>query len=131
MTDPLQILRDARTIAVVGASPDPDTASNGVMRYLMAQGYACIPVRPDGAAVLGVASVPTLHDVDAPIDLVDIFRRPEHCAAHAREAVDVGVKAIWLQLGIVSREARAIAEAAGIPYVENACTAVVHAKGGH
>jgi predicted CoA-binding protein len=130
MTDPLQLLEDARTIAVVGASPDPRKESNGVMHYLMAQGYRCIPVRPDGAAVLGVASVPSLLDVGEQVDLVDVFRRPEHCAGHAREAVEIGAKGIWLQLGIVSREARAIAGAAGVPYVENACTAVVHARGG-
>ena len=131
MTDPLQMLLDARTIAVVGASPDPSKESHGVMRYLMAQGYRCIPVRPDGAEVLGVRSVASLAEIEEPVDLVDVFRRPEHCAAHAREAVEIGAKGLWLQLGIVSREARAIAEAAGMPYVENACTAVVHAKSGH
>jgi len=70
-----------------------------------------------------------LLEVDERIDLVDVFRRPEFCVAHAREAVDAGAKALWLQLGIVSADARAIAEAAGIDYVENACTAVVHARG--
>jgi hypothetical protein len=129
VTDPWQVLRDAKTIAVVGASPSPQRESNGVMRYLLAQGYDCIPVRPDCDEVLGIACVPTLLDVDRPIDLVDVFRRPEFCAAHAREAVEAGAKALWLQLGIVSTEARAIAEHAGIDYVENACTAVVHARG--
>ena len=129
MTDAVELLRNARTIAVVGASPDPAKESHGVMHYLMQHGYRCIPVRPDGAEVLGVPSAATLHEIDEPIDLVDIFRRPEYCAAHAREAVDAGAKAIWLQLGIVSPEARAIAEAASLPYVENACTAVVHAAG--
>lgn len=129
MTDPFALLRDAKTIAVVGASPSPERESHGVMRYLLAQGYDCIPVRPDCDEVLGVPCVPTLGDVDRPIDLVDVFRRPEFCAAHAREAVAAGVGALWLQLGIVSPEARAIAAAAGIPYVENACTAVVHARG--
>lgn len=129
MTDPFQLLRDAHTIAVVGASPSPDRESHGVMRYLLAQGYDCIPVRPDCDEVLGIPCVPTLLDVGRPIDLVDVFRRPEFCAAHAREAVEAGAKAIWLQLGIVSAEARAIAEQAGLGYVENACTAVVHARG--
>jgi uncharacterized protein len=129
MTDPFRILRDAKTIAVVGASPSPDRESHGVMRYLLHQGYRCIPVRPDCDEVLGIPCVPTLLDIDGPIDLVDVFRRPEFCAAHAREAVEAGAKALWLQLGIVSAEARAVAEAAGIDYVENACTAVVHARG--
>ena len=129
MTDPFSLLRDARTIAVVGASPDPAKESHGVMHYLQQHGYRCIPVRADGAEVLGVPSVSSLHEIDGPIDLVDVFRRPEYCGAHAREAVEVGARGIWLQLGIVSAEARATAEAAGIPYVENACTAVVHARG--
>jgi len=129
MTTPYDLLRDARTIAVVGASRSPHRESHGVMRYLLAQGYDCIPVRPDCDEVLGIPCAPTLLDVDRPVDLVDVFRRPEFCAAHAREAVEAGAKALWLQLGIVSAEARAIAEAAGIDYVENACTAVVHARG--
>jgi uncharacterized protein len=130
MTDGYALLRDARTIAVVGASPDGSKESNGVMRYLLGQGYRCIPVRPDGAEVLGVPSVASLAEIEEQVDLVDVFRRPEHCAAHAREAVAIDAGALWLQLGIVSAEARAIAEAAGMPYIENACTAVVHARGG-
>ncbi|MDX6451554.1 MAG: uncharacterized protein QOH16_1603 [Gaiellaceae bacterium] len=129
MTDPFQVLHAAKTIAVVGASPSPDRESHGVMRYLLSKGYRCIPVRPDCDEVLGIACVPTLLDIAEPVDLVDVFRRPEFCAAHAREAVQAGAKALWLQLGIVSPEARAIAEAAGLDYVENACTAVVHAHG--
>jgi uncharacterized protein len=128
MTDPFRILRDAKTIAVVGASPSPDRESHGVMRYLLNQGYRCIPVRPDCDEVLGIPCVPTLLDIDERIDLVDVFRRPEFCAAHAREAAAAGARALWLQLGIVSPEARVIAEAAGMGYVENACTAVVHAR---
>ena len=128
MTDPFRLLRDAKTIAVVGASPSPDRESHGVMRYLLNQGYRCIPVRPDCDEVLGIPCARTLLEIDEPIDLVDVFRRPEFCAAHAREAVEVGAKALWLQLGIVSPEARAIAEGAGLAYVENACTAVVHAR---
>ena len=127
MTDPLRILQGAKTIAIVGASPSPDRESNGVMRYLLRAGYRCIPVNPACDEVLGVPAVATLAEIDEPIDLVDVFRRPEHCAAHAREAAAAGAKALWLQLGIVSPEARAIAESAGLAYVENACTAVVHA----
>jgi|1185.fasta_scaffold23060_2 predicted CoA-binding protein len=127
--DPLRILRDAKTIAIVGASPRQGRPSHGVMRYLMQQGYRCIPVRPDCAAVHGVPCAPTLFDIEEPIDLVDVFRRREFCEAHAREAVEVGAKALWLQLGIVSPAARAVAESAGIGYVEDACTAVFHARG--
>jgi predicted CoA-binding protein len=127
--DPAEILRDARTIAVVGASPEPRRSSYGVMRYLLDAGYRCIPVNPRYDEVHGIPAVATLADVDEPIDLVDVFRRPEFCPGHAREAVAAGAGALWLQLGIVSPEARAIAEAAGLEYVENACTAVVHSVG--
>jgi predicted CoA-binding protein len=129
MTDPFDVLRAAKTIAIVGASPSPERESHGVMRYLLNQGYRCIPVRPDRDEVLGVPCARTLLEIDEPVDLVDVFRRPEFCPAHAREAVAAGAKALWLQLGIVSAEARVIAESAGIGYVENACTAVVHARG--
>jgi hypothetical protein len=124
---PAEILRDARTIALVGASPKPHRPSHGVMRYLLAQGYRVIPVRPAGCdEVLGVPCVRTLGDIDEPIDLVDVFRRAEHTPPHAREAVEAGAGALWLQLGIVSAESRRIAEAAGLDYVEDACTLIVH-----
>ena len=97
------------------------------MRYLLAQGYDVIPVRPAGCdEVLGVPCVQTLAEIDRPIDLVDVFRRAELTPAHAREAVEVRAGALWLQLGISSTEARRIAEDAGLDYVENTCTAVVH-----
>ena len=97
------------------------------MRYLLAQGYDVIPVRPVGCdEVLGVPCVRTLADIDKPIDLVDVFRRAEATAPHADEAVAVGAGALWLQLGIVSAESRRIAEAASLDYVEDLCTAVVH-----
>jgi predicted CoA-binding protein len=124
-----QILRDARTIAMVGASPRADRPSHGVMRYLLAAGYDVIPVRPDDCdEVLGVPCVTSLAEIDRPIDVVDVFRRPEHTPDIARDAVAVGAKALWLQLGVVSAEARRIAEDAGLDYVENACTAVVHRR---
>lgn len=127
MRSPGDILRESKTIAVVGASPNPMKASNGVMRYLLARGYDVIPVRPlDCDDVLGVPCVATLAEIDRPIDLVDVFRRPEHTPKHAQEAVEAGAKALWLQLGIRSEEARRIATNAGLDYVEDACTAVVH-----
>jgi uncharacterized protein len=124
---PAEILRDARTIAIVGASPKPHRPSNGVMAYLLRAGYRCIPVRPrDCDSVHGVPCVASLAEIEAEIDLVDVFRRAEFCANVAREAAAVGAKALWLQLGIVSAEARRIALDAGLDYVENLCTAVVH-----
>jgi len=124
---PAQILAEAKTIALVGASPKPDRPANGVMRYLLAQGYRVIPVRPrDCDEVHGVPCVASLAEIEEPIDLVDVFRRAEHAPEVAREAVAVGARALWLQSGIESAEARVIAEEAGLDYVENACTKVVH-----
>jgi uncharacterized protein len=124
---PAQILAEARTIALVGASPKPSRPSHRVMRYLLDAGYRVIPVRPrDCDEVLGVPCVASLAEIDEPIDLVDVFRRAEHAPGHAREAVAAGAGAFWLQLGLVSEEARRIVEGAAIDYVEDACTAVVH-----
>jgi uncharacterized protein len=126
---PAEILREAKTIALVGASPRATRPSHGVMRYLLEAGYRVIPVRPrDCDEVLGVPCVATLAEIDEPIDLVDVFRRPEFCPDVARDAVAAGAKALWLQLGIVSPEARRIAVAAGLDYVEDACTAIVHRR---
>jgi hypothetical protein len=126
---PEQILRDSRTIALVGASPKPDRPSNSVMRYLLAHGYRVIPVRPlDCEQVHGVRCVASLADIDEPIDLVDVFRRADAAPDHAREAVAAGAKAFWLQLGLRSAEAKAICTEAGLDYVEDACTAIVHRR---
>jgi len=126
MRTPAEILAETRTIALVGASPRPERPSNGVMRYLLAQGYKVIPVRPHRTEILGIPSVDSVADIEEQIDLVDVFRRSEFCAEVAEQAAAAGAKALWLQLGIVSPEAGAIAERAGMEYVENACTAVVH-----
>jgi predicted CoA-binding protein len=99
------------------------------MRYLLGAGYRVIPVRPrDCDEVLGVPCVASLEEIEEPIDLVDVFRRAEHTPEVARQAVAVGAKAFWLQLGIISTEARQIADDAGLDYVEDLCTAVVHRK---
>jgi uncharacterized protein len=129
VTDALQLLRESHTIAMVGASPNPAKPSHGVMRYLLRVGYRVLPVRADGCAeVLGVPCVASLHEIDEPIDMVDVFRRAEFCPPHAREAVEVGAKALWLQLGIRSDESRRIATAAGLAYVEDKCTAALHQR---
>ena len=124
---PAEILAEARTIALVGASPRPERPSNSVMRYLLREGYQVIPVRPVGPAeILGQRRVASLAEIDEPIDLVDVFRRSEFCPDVARQAVAVGAGALWLQLGVVSAEAREIAEEGGMDYVEDECTAIVH-----
>ena len=97
------------------------------MRYLLAAGYRVIPVRPrDCDEILGIPCVTSLAEIVEPIDLVDVFRRSEYTPDVARDAVAVGAKALWLQLGVISDEARRIAAEAGMDYVENECTAIVH-----
>ena len=98
------------------------------MRYLQGAGYRCIPVNPNADEVLGERCYPALADINQPVDLVDVFRRVEFCPDVARDAVASGAPALWLQLGLRSPEARTVAEAAGVDYVEDACTAVVHRR---
>ena len=124
---PAEILSDAKTIALVGASPRPARPSNSVMRYLLDAGYRVIPVRPHVREIHGVRCVGSLAEIEEPIDLVDVFRRADACPGVAREAVEANARAIWLQLGLVSPAARRIAADAGLEYVENECTAIVHA----
>ena len=128
---PAEILAAARTIALVGASPNSSRPSNGVMRYLLDRGYRVIPVRPLVREVHGVPCVGSLAEIDESIDLVDVFRRADACPGVARQAVEAGAKAVWLQLGLVSPEARRIAEDGGLEYVENECTAIVHRRLAH
>ena len=116
-----QILREARTIAVVGASPRPERPSHGVARYLERAGYRVFRVNPFCEAYW-----PSLASLEEPVDLVDVFRRAEFCADVAREAAAVGAPALWLQLGVRSADARQVAIASGMDYVEDACTAIVH-----
>jgi predicted CoA-binding protein len=128
MRAPEDILREAHTIAIVGASPDPARTSHRVMRYLQRAGYRCIPVNPNASEVLGEQCYASLFDLHQPIDLVDVFRRAEYCADVARDAVAADAPALWLQLGLRSDEARDVADAAGMDYVEDACTAIVHRR---
>jgi uncharacterized protein len=125
------LLRSTRRIAVVGASPDPYRPSNGVMGYLLAYGYECVPVNPNASEVLGQRCFPTLESAaqeSGPIDIVDVFRRPEHAPGIARSAVAVGAGALWLQLGIVHWEAARIAAEGGLAVVMDRCLAVDHRR---
>jgi len=125
-----QLLLDSRTIAVVGLSANPDRPSNQVAWYLHHQGYRLFGVNPQcpEPEVFGIPMLPSLDQVPEPIDIVDVFRRPEHTPDVARQAVAVGARALWLQLGIASPEARAIAEGGGLQYVEDRCLKVEHAR---
>lgn len=122
------LLREARRIAVVGASSNPARPSHGVFRTLLDAGYRCVPVNPNETEVEGVAAVATLAEaaeaLGGPIDIVDVFRRSEQTVEVAREAVAAGAGALWLQLGIVNEESARIAAAGGLKVVMDRCTAI-------
>ena len=120
------ILTDARTIAVVGASPRPHRPSHGVMRFLQRHGYRAIPVNPNaaGADILGEKVYARLADVPEPVDLVDIFRRSELAGPAVDEAIAIGAKAVWMQLDVRDDAAAARAEAKGIKVVMDRCPAI-------
>jgi hypothetical protein len=122
------ILETSPTIAVLGIHADSFKPASYVPAYLYEQGYRILGVNPAyaGQTMFGEVVVATLAELIVPVDLVDVFRRPEFCADVAREAVAAGAGALWLQLGIRNADARAIAGAAGLDYVEDACTLVVH-----
>ncbi|MDB5296473.1 MAG: CoA-binding protein [Phycisphaerales bacterium] len=115
-----------RRIAVVGLSDDPYRPSHGVASYLKSAGYEVLPVNPNCKTVLGLPCYPTLADVPGPIDVVDVFRRPEFAADVAREAVAAGAKGIWLQQGVRSREAERVAHGAGLDFVQDRCIKIDH-----
>ena len=116
-----QLLVDATTIAVVGASSNPDKASHGIMQKLQSVGYRVIPVNPRETEVLGERSYPSLLDVPERIDIVDVFRRAEDTPGIADDAIAIGAKALWLQTGIVNEDAAARATAGGLIVVMDAC----------
>jgi predicted CoA-binding protein len=121
-----ELLRTSRRIAVVGASSNPLRPSYGVFRTMVRAGYECIPVNPNETAVQGVRAVATLSEAAAsgPIDIVDVFRRPELTEDVAREAVAIGARALWLQLGVVNWESARIAAEGGLAVVMDRCTAI-------
>jgi predicted CoA-binding protein len=126
-----QLLLDTKVIAVVGLSANPDRASNQVAWYLHHQGYRLFgvnPACPEQELFGGVPVVASLDEIPEPIDIVDVFRRPEYTPDVARAAVAVGARALWLQLGIRNDEARAVAEEGGLTYVEDRCLKVDHAR---
>src|SRR5256885_8540931 len=120
-----EILASAKTIAVVGASRDPNKAGGSVPAGLQRRGFRIIPINPYAETLFGERVYRSLLDVPEKIDIVDVFRPSADAPEIARQAAAVGAKALWLQLDIRSVEARKIAESAGIDYIENECTAVV------
>lgn len=119
-----ELLRRSRTVAVVGLSPDPDRPSYQVAAAMKARGYRIIPVNPNVESVLGEKAYPNLSAVPEPIDIVNVFRRPEHVLPIAEEAVNIGAKALWLQEGVVNEEAALLAQRAGLFVVMDMCIKV-------
>lgn len=115
------LLESSRTVAVVGLSTDPGKASHQVARMLVRAGYEVIPVHPTATEILGRPAYASLAEIPVPVDIVDVFRPAAEAPRFAREAVAIGARTLWLQLGIASGEARAIAEDAGLQYVEDTC----------
>src|SRR5437868_3989199 len=117
----LDILRQYKTIAVVGLSSDEMRPSHGVAAYLQSAGYQIIPVNPNEREVLGQKSYARLEDVPEKIEIVDIFRRPEEVAAAVDGAIAVGANVVWMQLGVINEAAAEKARAAGLTVIMDAC----------
>lgn len=123
-----RVLAEARSIAVVGASSRPDRPSHGIFGRLLAAGYRVIPVNPNESVVQGQKAYASLRDIPEPVDLVDVFRRPEHTPAIADDAVAIGAKVLWLQSGIWNEQAAARASAGGLVVVMDECIGVAHSR---
>ena len=118
-----QILREVKTIALVGASSNPEKDSYKVMKFLLENNYKVYPVNPNekGNRILDQYCYRDLHSIDVPIDMVEIFRKPEEVLAITKEAVNIGSKVIWTQLGIIDEEASKMAKSKGLKVVMNRC----------
>lgn len=116
-----EILERSKTVAVVGMSRDPEKAGCYIPAQLEERGFRIIPVNPSADELLGHEAVDSLSDIEEPVDVVEVFRPSNEAPDIAREAVAIGAKTLWLQLGIQSDEARKIAEDAGLTYVEDHC----------
>jgi predicted CoA-binding protein len=124
----MELMRDAGTIAVVGVSSDPTRDSHDVARYLMRHGYKVYMVNPTETEVLGEPVYASVRDLPEPVDIVDIFRRPEFVGPIVEDAVAAGAKAVWMQLRIVNEEAAERAREGGLEVVMDRCTKIEHAR---
>jgi len=133
-TDPLRLLRSVETIALVGASAKPERASHRVMEYLQSKGYRVLPVNPGlaGQKLLGETVYASLAETPGPFDMVDIFRNSDAALGVTEEAVilarDKGIRAVWMQLGVVNEQAAAMARAAGLEVVMDRCPKIELAR---
>ena len=117
-------LEQTQTWAVVGCSPDPYRDSNRIAALLQSRGFRVIPVNPNADEILGERCVASVHDIEGPVDVVDIFRRSSEAGAHVDEAIAIGAKAVWLQLGVIDAAAAERARAAGLRVVMDRCPAI-------
>ncbi len=127
-SDLKRILKDTKTIAVVGLSADPTKESHSVAAYLKAHGYHIIPVNPGVKEILGEKSYPNLESIPEPVDVVDVFRRPEHLPEIAEHAVKIGAKVLWMQMGITNEDAAKTARAGGLEVVQDRCMMAEHSR---
>lgn len=121
------ILGETRSLAVVGLSADELRPSHLAAKYMQAHGYRVIPVNPGYEEILGEKCYPDLASIPEKVDMVDVFRRPEQCPDIARQAVAIGARFLWLQIGVVSEAARQIAADAGLEVVMDRCVKIEHA----
>lgn len=123
-----RVLQLNRTIAVVGLSASWNRPSYFAAKYMQERGYTIIPVNPGASEILGVKCYPDLASVPVPVDMVDVFRKPEDVVPIAKEAVRIGAKCLWLQLGVINEEAVALADAAGLDVVMDRCVKIEYAR---
>jgi predicted CoA-binding protein len=123
-----QVLQNHRTIAVVGLSADWFRPSYFAAKYMQEHGYRIIPVNPKYTEILGETCYPSLKDIPHAVDIVDVFRKPADTPAIAQEAVDIGAKVFWLQLGVINEDAQAVAQDAGLTVVVDRCVKIEHAR---
>lgn len=121
-----RILTASRTIGVVGLSNKPDRPSHEIAAYLQAQGYRIIPVNPTISEALGEKAYPSLRNIPEPVDVVQIFRKPEDVPSIVEDAISIGARVVWMQTGIVHEEAAARARAAGLQVVMDTCMRATH-----
>ncbi|MGA1518586.1 MAG: CoA-binding protein [Burkholderiaceae bacterium] len=123
-----RILQRCRTLAVVGLSAEAHRPSYFAAKYMLEHGYRIVPVNPKYPSILGQRCFSSLEAIDHPVDMVDVFRRPQDTPAIAEQAVAIGAKVLWLQLGVINEQARAIAAAGGLEVVQDRCVKIEHAR---
>jgi uncharacterized protein len=117
-------LEQTKTWAVVGCSPDPGRDSHRIAALLQRHGYRVIPVNPAATEILGERCFASVHEIGEPVDVVDVFRRSSEAGAHVDEAIEIGAKAVWMQLGVIDEAAAGRARAAGLRVVMDRCPAI-------